>query len=240
MTSISSINPFSSMNPNNQTGSIDNAMGRDAFLRMLLVQLQHQDPMNPADSQEFASQLAQFSQLEELQNMGQSLDSSLSADMLLTQSITNTLAASLIGKNVVASTASSYLTNGNADFHFHLEDTASQVTINIYNESGTLVKTDTISNLSSGDHSYSWNGHDQSGNSCADGVYTFTVSAVNAAGNSVTASPFVEGRITGVRYENGMAVLLIGDLTINLSDVTEILGETSGTNGGSILPWMPI
>jgi flagellar basal-body rod modification protein FlgD len=239
MTSISSINPFTNTGSTNQAGSIDNLMGRDAFLRMLMVQLQHQDPMDPADSQQFASQLAQFSQLEELQNMGQSLDTSLNADMLLTQSITNTLATSLIGKTVVASTASSYLSNGNADFHFHLEDAASQVTINIYDESGALVKTATMSDLSSGDQSYTWNGEDQNGTACAEGAYTFTVTAVNSAGNAVTTSPFVQGQITGVRYENGMAMLLIGNLAINLSDVTEILGQSSETGGGT-QPWIPV
>ena len=239
MTSVSSINPFTGLNSNNATTGIESALGRDAFLRMLMVQLQYQDPLNPTDSQQFSSQLAQFSQLEELQSMGDSLDSSLSTDMLLTQSITNTMAASLIGRTVTANTASAYLTEGEAEFHFNLADAADQVTLNIYDESGSMVKTVTLSDLPEGDQSYTWNGLDSNGNAMSEGVYTFSVSATDSNGNSIVASPFIQGRITGVRYENGMAVLLIGDIEINLSEVTEIL-EGEGQSGGELPPtWIP-
>jgi len=239
MTSITSINPFAGLNPNSPTGGTDSAMGRDAFLRMLMVQLQYQDPMNPMDSQQFSSQLAQFSQLEELQSMRDSLDSSLSTDVLLTQSITNTLAASLIGRTVIASTPSACLEDGSADFRFNLDGAAQQVTLSILNESGSIVKTVTLTNLPEGDQTYTWDGQDSNGNAMPDGVYTFTVSATGSNGASVTASPFVQGRITGVRYENGMAVLLIGDLEINLSEVTEILEGDGSSGSGSSPYWSP-
>jgi flagellar basal-body rod modification protein FlgD len=207
---------------------------------MLLVQMQYQDPMNPTDGEQFASQLAQFSQLEELQAMGASLDASLSTETLLTQSITNTLAASLIGKTVVASTASSYLSDGEAQFHFNLADAASDVTLKIYDEAGSLVRTVALSNLPEGDQSYTWNGFNSNGDSVDDGVYTFTVSATDSNGDTVTASPYIQGTITGVRYENGAAVLLVGEIELNLSDVTEILEGESGSSGGNTPSWIPI
>jgi flagellar basal-body rod modification protein FlgD len=238
MTYISSINPYASTTSGST--SIESALGRDAFLRMLMVQMRYQDPMNPTDGEAFASQLAQFSQLEELQAMGASLDASLSTETLLTQSITNTLAASLIGKTVVASTASTYLSDGEAQFNFNLDDAASDVTLKIYDEAGSLVRTVSLSNLPSGDQSYTWNGIDSNGDSVDDGVYTFTVSATDSNGDSVAASPFIQGTITGVRYENGMAVLLVGDIELNLSDVTEILEGESGSSGGGTPSWIPV
>lgn len=239
MTSINSINPFASTVNSTASGGIESALGRDAFLRMLMVQLQYQDPLDPTDSQQFSSQLAQFSQLEELQTMGESLDASLSADMLLTQSITNTLAASLIGKTVTASTASAYLADGSAEFYFNLEEAADEVTLNIYDESGAIVRTVTLDNLSEGDNTYEWNGTDSNGNSLSEGVYTFSVSAIDTSGNSVSVSPFIRGRITGVRYEDGLAVLLIGDIAINLSEVTEISeSEGSGVSTPILIPYV--
>jgi flagellar basal-body rod modification protein FlgD len=239
MTSINSVNPFAGMVNSTASGGIESALGRDAFLRMLMVQLQYQDPLDPTDSQQFSSQLAQFSQLEELQMMSDSLDASLSADLLLTQSITNTLAASLIGKTVTASTASAYLSDGSAEFYFNLDEAADEVTLNIYDESGTIVRTVTLDNLSEGDHTYEWNGTDSAGNSLAEGIYTFSVSAMDSSGNSVDVSPFIRGRITGVRYEDGMAVLLIGDIAVNLSEVTEILeSEGSGDSLSTLIPYI--
>jgi flagellar basal-body rod modification protein FlgD len=238
MTTISSINPFMNSLAGSTTG-IESAMGRDAFLRMLMVQLQYQDPLDPADSQEFSSQLAQFSQLEELQAMNESLNASLSTETLLTQSITNTLATTLIGKTVVADTAAAYLSDGEATFHFNLSDAASDASLKIYDASGALVRTIELSDLPQGDNSYTWNGHDQNGNACDTGAYTFTVTATDVEGESVTVSPFIEGTITAVRYENGMAVLLIGDIELNLSDVTEIRDSESGGSSEFTPPWFP-
>ena len=49
-------------------GSTD--LGKDAFLQLLVCQMQNQDPMNPSNDTEYVAQLAQFSQLEQLQNLG--------------------------------------------------------------------------------------------------------------------------------------------------------------------------
>lgn len=63
------------------------ALGKDAFLQLLVTQLQHQDPLQPQDNSEFVAQLAQFSSLEELQN--------------LTSTMGNTQALNLVGKYVM-------------------------------------------------------------------------------------------------------------------------------------------
>ncbi len=63
------------------------ALGKDAFLQLLVTQLQHQDPLSPQDNSEFVAQLAQFSSLEELQN--------------LTSSMNNSQALNLVGKYVI-------------------------------------------------------------------------------------------------------------------------------------------
>ena len=54
---------------------MSDALGRDAFMNLLLTQLQHQDPTQPQADGEFLAQLAQFSSLEQLQQMNQKLDS---------------------------------------------------------------------------------------------------------------------------------------------------------------------
>lgn len=71
----------------NKNKSGDNSLGKDAFLKLLVTQLQHQDPLNPSSDTEFIAQLATFSQLEEMQN--------------LSQNTANSQAFTLVGKEVV-------------------------------------------------------------------------------------------------------------------------------------------
>ena len=75
---MSSINP---LGVNNQTSVTDtsaienkNALGKDAFLQLLVTQMKYQDPMNPADSTQYMSQLAQFTSLEEMENLNTNFD----------------------------------------------------------------------------------------------------------------------------------------------------------------------
>ena len=51
----------------NSATKANDALGKDAFLQLLVCQMQNQDPMNPSNDTEYVAQLAQFSQLEQLQ-----------------------------------------------------------------------------------------------------------------------------------------------------------------------------
>lgn len=66
--------PFASTPDAGTTSAREDALGRDAFLNLLVTQLQHQDPTQPQADGEFLAQLAQFSQLEQLQTMNKKLD----------------------------------------------------------------------------------------------------------------------------------------------------------------------
>jgi flagellar basal-body rod modification protein FlgD len=77
-----------------QTGS--GILGKDDFLKILITQLQNQDPLNPMQDKEFIAQMAQFSTLEQMTNMGKSLE-----NFLKSQEQNYMLQASmLIGKTV--------------------------------------------------------------------------------------------------------------------------------------------
>lgn len=80
--------------PTKQTGNSD--LGKDAFLKLLITQLQHQDPTNPMDDREFISQMAQFSSLEQMQNMTKAMESLL-ASQQQTQLMNYT---SFVGKEI--------------------------------------------------------------------------------------------------------------------------------------------
>lgn len=81
----------SSNSTKSMTGT--DALGKDAFLQLLVTQMQYQDPLNPSSDKEFIGQLAQFSSLEEMQNLNQTLS--------------NNTAYGLVGKNVIMAVGSS-------------------------------------------------------------------------------------------------------------------------------------
>ncbi len=73
------------------------ALGKDQFLQLLITQLRHQDPISPVEDKEFVAQLAQFSSLEQMQN----LNSNMSEMMLAQQKLTSLgQATQMIGQHV--------------------------------------------------------------------------------------------------------------------------------------------
>lgn len=78
---------------NKQPKANDNLLTKDAFLKLMLAQLTHQDPLNPQDSSTFLNQLAQLTQLEQMINLNAGLD-----NLLRTQSYTQ--AVTLVGRQV--------------------------------------------------------------------------------------------------------------------------------------------
>jgi flagellar basal-body rod modification protein FlgD len=90
----------------------ESLLGKDDFLKLLTVQLQNQDPMSPLENNELVAQLAQFSSLEQMANMNQSLQDSLDSDLLVGQLLNNTMATTLIGRSVRVGTANFHVDGG--------------------------------------------------------------------------------------------------------------------------------
>lgn len=205
----------------NSLGSID--MARDDFLKLLIIQLSHQDPMSPMESQDFASQLAQFSSLEKLTSINSNIEQSIETNLILAQTINNTMAASLLGKyakaigNVVMIDA-----YGGADLTFRLNGFAHNVKVTITDTNGDTVRVLTTNNLANGEHNLSWDGKNTAGQTVQEDTYYFTVEATDVDGNAITVTPLIVGNATGIRYENGRAFLLIGGQEVPFSSVVEI------------------
>jgi len=221
MFETSSIGNFTS----SQTANIakQNDMGKEEFLQLLVAQLQNQDPLSPMESQEFAVQLAQFSSVEQLSNIDSNLQDGMNIDLLLTQAVSNSLAANFIGKQVTAYGNSVSLVNDEvAQLNFKLDDYAEKVNINILDASGTVVRTIETKGLSSGTHDIEWDGNDKEGNRLPEGVYHFEIEAEDAEGNMVMATEHAKGFVSAVRYIDGSAILVINGEEISLADVMEI------------------
>jgi flagellar basal-body rod modification protein FlgD len=207
-------------------------MGKDDFLKMMIAELKNQDPMNPMDGTQYASQLAQFSSLEQLTNLNDTMTASAATNSTLTQSINNMMVSNLIGKETKLS-GSDIVLNGQSsiDLGYNIPSQASSVEVNIYDSNGALVKTIDSSKLSSGDSKLSWDLTDNKGSIVANGDYTFKVTAEDASGNSITAGLYKYGTIDGVKFNSSGTVVLIDGAEYSISEITEITNSSTSGSG---------
>lgn len=216
---IDALSTATASNAQSAAAAASKTMGKDAFLKLLITQLQHQDPLNPADSTEFTAQLAQFSSLEQLSNVNENL-----AELKLYQaSINNAQAVSFIGKDIVSKGKALKVASGQpVACEFELESAAKQVVVSIYDASGNFVKDVQGSSLTAGKQSLIWDAKDRNGNTVADGAYTFEVQAAGANGEAVGVTTYSKGTVTGVTFEGGTTYLIVDGSKVAIGDVTHV------------------
>ena len=169
-------------------------MGKDDFFKMMIAQLQHQDPLNPLDGTDFTAQLAQFSSLEQLTNINDQLE----ILGLYQASLNNAQSISLIGKEITAIGDIIKVDGASADLTYNLSESAEQVTVKIYDEEANLVDTLELGSQQEGENSVTW---DCGG--IASGNYTFEVSAIDANGDAISGYTLITGKVTGIAFKGG-------------------------------------
>ncbi|KAF0151645.1 MAG: flagellar hook capping protein FlgD [Ignavibacteria bacterium] len=216
----------------NQKSSVSankSALGKDDFLRLMIQQLKNQDPLNPMDGTAYASQLAEFSSLEQLSNLNSAIKDSLAANLQLTQSVNNTMVAALIGKEAKIDGNSLQVTGqNNITLGYTLPPNALSAKIKIYNEKGALIKIMEEIPLNTGSNKLSWDCTDNNGDKLPNGNYTFEVEAKNMSGGNLKVNTFKIGLIDGVRFTENGTVLKVDGAEYSIADILEILNPQSG------------
>ncbi len=197
---------------------------KDDFLKLLVVQLQNQDPMNPADNQEFSAQLAQFSSLEQLTEMNDTLTKNLESTTALGKFINNSVAAGFIGREINA-VGDQVLFDGENEtpIQFHLDSTSTETTVHITDSSGADVRTIELGGQPSGGSEITWDGKSDAGDTCNSGIYYVKIEATDSEGQSIEATTFMSGRVTGVRYVENQPYLMLGEKMVSLENVFDVL-----------------
>lgn len=195
-------------------------LGKDDFLQLLVTQLTNQNPLSPVQDQEFVAQLAQFSSLEQLENLNETMSSSL----VLDQAVNNSLATNLIGKDVIVEGSQASLgEEGSTSWMVELGGDAT-VKATVRDAAGKVVRTLELGAKSEGTVPVEWDGLDSAGQRAAKGTYTIDVEATDAAGNTVPTSTRVRALVTGVRFVEGTGYLVFGDYSLPLGAVVEVAG----------------
>jgi flagellar basal-body rod modification protein FlgD len=191
------------------------------FLSLLMTQLQNQDPSSPMDTNQFTSELVEFSSVEQQINT----NSSLTQLIQLTQSGDMLNSAAMVGHQVEVTSNSLPLQNssGTADF---TTATAEPVTITIANANGAVIKSENMQSVA-GDNSWTWNGVGDNGTTYPDGAYSIAITT--NAGGTATAVPFtVVGTATGVTNSGGTLDVSLGGMQVPFSDIDSLVQSPSG------------
>jgi flagellar basal-body rod modification protein FlgD len=226
------------------------ATDKDTFLKLLVAQLTHQDPLNPAEDKEFIAQLAQFTQVEELQNINKGMEQ-LNDTYLLSQT---TNAASLINTMVVAGGDNLTLTNAagftseedfpNIYFTLPRDSVEGTVTVWSLNEDGTPrepVYSTTMPGYAQGPHEIRWHGRGYNDQIMPNGRYMVSVTAKDKDGDDILVSTSSQGVVVGVETApDGNHKLYLADgRSVNFNNIDLILGVYNQGGGTAETPKTP-
>ncbi|MBU0513510.1 MAG: hypothetical protein KJ621_01945, partial [Proteobacteria bacterium] len=160
-----------------KTTTKTNELDKNAFMKMFLAQIQNQDPMNPMDATQLATQMAQFTTVEQLSNLNTTVTKLLAQQT----GATNAQMINLLGREAVVRGNAIYVANEKmTQGSFQLAETAF-CRAQVYDAEGNLVKTITLGQQAANQTiSLGWDGTDDQGNKVADGTYTFKIVAERA------------------------------------------------------------
>ena len=193
-------------------------LGKEAFLELLVTQLKYQDPLTPMDNTEFIGQLSQFSSLEQLTNINDTLTSQ--GD--LTTALNNTMMTNLIGRDVSVQGSEMYYEEDSTTQMGYDLPTAAAITVTILDSDGNTIRTMELGSQEVGSHIIDWDGKDGYGNQVGTGYYTFDIEATNAAGETATVSSYLIGKVSGMRFVDGSPIMFMGNQAVSPSDIMAI------------------
>ena len=184
-------------------------LGRDEFLKLLVAQLENQDPLSPQDNGEFVAQLAQFSSLEEAQNLTSSFEG-FAANFQSTQHLQ---ATSLVGRPVHVASDNTYLdSDGAISVLVDMPAGVNGATLAVFNDAGQQVDGFNLGPVQTGRNEFIWTGSDQNDQRYPPGSYRFELTA-DKDGVAERIPVFLSSNVNSVTIEPG------GSLTLNLAGV---------------------
>ncbi|EOH5102398.1 flagellar basal body rod modification protein [Campylobacter coli] len=244
-TSTSTTSDTSSTSSSGLASNPNATLDKDAFLKLLLIELQHQDPTDPMDSDKMLTQTSQLSALEMQQNTNTTMQKMVETMQLLSNSFSTSMSTSAIGaigKMATVSDNKIKLTGSDEIIALKMylpEDSDENgVTLEIYDSNNKLVfseKSDAKS-ISQGLFTMEWPGRNNDGVYAGDGKYTVKMVYNNKNGEKITAN-YGTYPIEGIVFKEGIAYAKMAGKEVPFDAISEItdykLSSSSSTGSGS-------
>ncbi|MEC4725923.1 flagellar biosynthesis protein FlgD [Shewanella sp. D64] len=219
-------NTTTSNNSDSTATNVMNSPGNDAasikneFMTLMIAQIQNQDPTNPIDSTEYVTQLAQFSQVESLEQMrlNQATQMTIMENLGIVQS------AQLIGKNAMVP-ASELTLGGESESingKVYVDNAVEELNIEIFNEQGDLVTTLALGPQESGDIAFTI---DPEALGLAPGKYKIEAKTTSGE-EELIADTFIQAPIEKIHFisASGMMMAELGNGlgTVSVLEISEV------------------
>ena len=204
--------------PGNSTTAPDNNLGTsDAFMKLLVTQLENQDPLNPLQPYEFAAQLAQFTQVEQLGKISDAINAQTQAtqvDALIGQT---GLATAMIGRHVTADGDQVQVVSGTTpSVRVKVDGTGGHATLHLEDASGHDVLTRDLGSLAGGEQTVTLP------NDLPPGDWHYSITCQGSDGKDVNVATTTSGVVTGVSFTGGGVLVRIGDIEVALEKVQDV------------------
>ncbi|AZE62809.1 MULTISPECIES: flagellar hook assembly protein FlgD [Pseudomonas] len=199
------------------------SLGKDAFLQLLVTQLKNQNPLSPQDNGAFVAQLAQFSSLEGINTLNDSVNN-ISSNFSSSQALQ---ASSLVGRSIIIQTDKAMVDtsksmNGSVD----VPSAVGNVSVKITDKDGNVVRTVDMGAQSAGSQSFIWDGKNDKGEVAPAGTYTFNASTKNDKGDAVALATSLPATVTSVTLSKTGGEMLLnlagGMGSVKLSQIQTI------------------
>jgi flagellar basal-body rod modification protein FlgD len=197
----------------------DGILGKDDFMKLLLIELKYQDPTEPMDSEKILTQTSQLATLEASDNTNTALEN-LSKTLAANRDF-STIAA--IGK--IADTGSNAVVvedGTNPNFEIYYPNEVQSGTVEIRDANGNIISTITLEGGEEGVTSFEWDGRDDSGNSVDDGFYyvTSTYNDVDGIAHETRVGLYP---IESVRFDEDETMVKLGSEYWSFDAIKEVL-----------------
>jgi flagellar basal-body rod modification protein FlgD len=189
------------------------------ILTLLTTQLQHQNPLDPLDTNQFTAQLVQFAGVEQQLKSNDQLKSLIDIE----KSAQATAALGFVGKTAVVDGTTAALSNSSATWKLSVP-TNSNVNISITGSNGQTVFTGNYAVNAGSNQPFVWDGKGTDGTQLPDGQYKLTATAIDSANNPVTVTTQIQGVVNSVDLTQSPALLSINGQTYTVSQIKSIAG----------------
>jgi flagellar basal-body rod modification protein FlgD len=201
---MSTLNTVTSSTPtltgasSGSSGSATNAVSADTFLKLLVTQMENQDPLNPMDNSQMTSQLAQINTVQGIGTLNTTVQG-LNTQLVQMQALQG---ASLVGRPVLLQGNALSIANGQGQGSFDLASAADSVQVDVLSPAGNVVDSISLGAQGAGRHDFTWPAAGVDPNS----GLTFRVTAKSGA-TQLTATPLMRDTVDSVSIDGDQLTL---------------------------------